>query len=91
MSQDITTTQTKTQTKSLIESIQAGDPTTLEEIKQAATGPLIAYAIKCIDGGDTKRSDATLRLVDLLYKHTAKGETSDPNSNYKDFLEGLKG
>ncbi|MGJ0430879.1 hypothetical protein [Methylobacter sp.] len=75
---------------SLFELLRQGDSTTLAQIKESATGPLIIYIIKCIENGDTKRSDATTKLLDLIYKHSPKDEKKEAVTDYASFLEELK-
>lgn len=69
--------------------VKQGDPTTLSQIKDSATGPLIIYIIKCIDLGDTKRSSEAMKLLDLIHKYSPKTEQTD-NKDYSVFLDKLK-
>lgn len=75
--------------KDLFSLVKQGDPTTLSQIKESATGPLIIYVIKCIDAGDTKRSSEAMKLLDLIHKYSPKTE-GNTQTDYSVFIDNLK-
>ena len=82
---------TTSQHKTLVELLQTGDPITINDIKETATGPLIQYVIQNIsqmtDPG--KRADASMKLIDLVHRHSTVTE-KDAATDYKSFLNGIK-
>ncbi len=56
----------------LMEMVNSGDRTTLQTIKERATGPLSVYIIRMIEAGRVNDAKVAIQFLDVIYKHTPK-------------------
>lgn len=56
----------------LMEMVNSGDRTSLQTIKEKATGPLSVYIIRMIEAGRVNDAKVAIQFLDVIYKHTPK-------------------
>jgi hypothetical protein len=77
-------------TDDLFALIRKGDVTTLQEIKDSITSPLIQYSLRLISAGDLKRNEQVLKLLDLVLRHAPKPKEKVEDKAYTAFLSSMK-
>jgi hypothetical protein len=86
-----TTDIAQTPTEDLFNLIRQGNKTTITDIRDSVTAPLIQYSLKLISEGDLKRSDQIIKLIDLVHRHSVKEvKVKDDLVSYITFLDESK-